>query len=407
MINGKSFKSTIIVIFLSIIVLSTVFSSPRTNVIIINTGTILHISPLFIEGRYIKNIYGNIITLRGINKHGFEDYPAGSWQHPDGHIITNRWEPEIVKANLDAMKAWGMNAIRIHTAINFWKYNIGNFRQNIKDLITWAGERGMYVIYNCYSVVDYFSEGHQPDPLPYPPYNSRPDVIGSEEEFVNFWVSVANELKDYPNVLFELWNEPHIAQNNTWEEMRNSWKNVTQRCINAIRATGATNIIIASWSWGIWTNLDSPWEQPPTPVRDPAATLDWIMIFNLNDPLGNILYDTHLYRGDIHRSTPSWTNCWTYDDIKLGLQYCWVNYVINNMSKPILFGEIGPNMWHTGIELERELAFYNNTLSILNEYGISYTAFWWWPSGAYAHLKGLPNYQPNQAGEILIRSLQK
>ncbi|MEM2424389.1 MAG: cellulase family glycosylhydrolase [Candidatus Bathyarchaeia archaeon] len=401
---GEKF-SVLIMILMILTTVMVSLTSLTTNVVIRNSGTIVRISPLHVEGRYIKDILGNVVTLRGINKHGFEDYPTGIWQRPDGSI-TNKWEPETVKANLNAMKTWGINTIRIHTAINFWKYNIGNFRQNIKDLLTWAGERGIYVIYDCYSVVDYFSEGCQPDPLPYPPYNSRPDVIGSEDEFVEFWVSLANELKSYPNVLFELWNEPHIHENYTWAEMRESWKNVTQRCINAIRATGASNIIVASWCWGIWANLNYPWELPPGPVRDPAATLDWVMIFNLSDPLDNILYDTHLYRGDIIRSKPEWVDCWTYDDIKLGLQYCWVEYVLYNITKPLLLGEVGPNMWASGEELERELAFYNNTLKLCKEYEMSFCGFWWWPTGKYAHLTNQPNYQPNRAGEILIKSLQ-
>lgn len=416
-INRKQFKKRkelsskkllALLIILTIFIATTILSGLSQladNIIIGNSGTIIAISPLHIEGKYVKDIFGNTIVLRGINKHGFEDQSTGVWQRPDSSITT-AWEPETIKANLDAIKTWGINLLRIHTAINLWKYDVDGFRQKIKDLLTWAGERGIYVIYDCYSVVDYFSEGHQADPLPYPPYNSRPDVIGSEREFVEFWVSIANELKDYPNVLFELWNEPHIKEGYTWEEMREGWKNVTQWCINAIRATGAENIIVASWSWGIWVNLDYPWESPPSPVRNPAAALDWIVIFNLSDPLGNILYDTHLYRGDFHRSEPEYVNSWTYEDIKSGLHYCWVDYVLNNLSKPIIFGEIGPNMAQTGIELERELAFYNNSLTIFNELGINYAGFWWWQLGQYAHLTGEPNYQPNRAGEVLIKSLQ-
>lgn len=404
---GRKFPFLIMTLMvLAVTMVSVVSSLLTTNVVIRNSGTITVISPLRVEGRYIKDIFGNIVTLRGINKHGFEDYPTGSWQRLDGSIISNTWEPETIKANLDAMKAWGMNCVRFHFALNFWKYNVGNFRNNIKDLATWAAERGMYVIIDGYSVVDSFSEGHEPDPLPYPPYNSRPDVIGSEAEFIEFWASVAQDLKGCPNVLFELWNEPHIKEGYTWEGMRDSWQNVTQWCINAIRATGAPNIVIASWSWGIWCNLDYPWEPPPGPVSDPAATLDWIPYFNLSDPLNNIIYDTHLYRGDFIRSEPEWVNCWTYQDIKLGLQYCWLEYILNNINKPILLGETGPNMWNTGEELERELAFYNNTLTILNEYGVNYCGFWWWPTGAYAHLTGQPNFQPNRAGEILIQSLK-
>jgi hypothetical protein len=35
---------------------------------------------------------------------------------------------------------------------------------------------------------------------------------------------------------------------------------------------------------------------------------------------------------------------------------------------------------------------------------ISYVAFWWWSSGMYQLYK-TPNYQPNEAGQVLIDSI--
>lgn len=382
---------------------SSAFSQRMDKVTIVTSGGIRLISPLHVEGKYIKDELGQIIYLRGINKHGFEDDPGGKWQKPDGTTMIG-WDASIVAANLDAMKSWGINVVRAHQSIQWWIENRGNYKQHIKDLLTMLARRGMYLIFDFYCIKGYGEPGYGQDPMPFPPYSIEyqlglePLLIPNEDVFVDVWRSVAEELKEFPNVIFEIMNEPHTVQGISKEQAIQDWYRVWQKCINAIRDTGAAQIIVVQWDYGIWTNLQF----------GDGSFMDWIEAYPFNDSLNNLVYSTHVYRNDIMLQTsPEYIYAWEYNDLKQAYQQCMLDYILDTLNKPVIMGEIGPNMWKTGEELERELAFYNNSLTIFNEWEMGYIGFWWWPTGRYAHLTSEQNYQPNRAGEILTAAISQ
>lgn len=359
-------------------------------------------STLHVDGRYLKDAWNRTVVLRGVNKGGFVDSPNGWWNPEGGGIYSGFgvWNPDAVKYNLDKMKEWGLNVLRMHTVIEWWINDTSNYRQHIKDVITWAGERGIYVIFEPYSIRG--GSDAVPYGLLYAPYATDPEdqaIMPNRQAFVDYWRSVANELKSYPNVLFEIQNEPH--GNDT---VRDEYFAMAQEVINAIRDTGATQIIIVQWGYSIWCNLDYP---PPT---NTASTMDWVEQYPLNDSLSNIVYSFHIYRGNFHRTEPTRVNVWTYDELKLGYQYCLVDYVLNNLNKPVLCGEIGANMWQTGEELEHELDFLSNSLTIFNKWEMSYLV-WVWDvpehlrHGVLELTDGKWYCNPNQAGQILINKI--
>ena len=393
------------VILAGIFSLSLAISLPMNNIIIRSSGIIATILPLHVEGRCIKDSFNNTITLRGVNQAGFLDDPNG-WWNPEGGTIYSGvgvWNPDAVKYNLDGMKDWGSNVLRLPVTVEWWIENTSDYRQHIKDTITWAGERGIYVILIPWNVI---GKGSQTS-IPFPPYLTAEEelVIPSEQAFVDFWANVATELSAFPNVMFELFNEPHGTA-----AARDDWFRVTQLCIDAIRATDIDQIIIVQWNYGIWVNLSFPPPPPPTPTSPGrGATMDWVEIYPINDSLGNIVYSFHNYRGDFHRTIPTRVNVWEYDDIKAALQYAWVDYVLNTLNKPVLCGEIGANMWRTGEGLTQELAYFKNSLTIYNELNISYIA-WVWTIPAHMQHGLLQNAlwlpPPTAAGEILIASMR-
>lgn len=379
-----------------------------------SSGTIITAAlPLHVEGRHIKNSLGEIVILKGVTKHGFEDQPEGLWDPPDTSR-TYTWE-ERVKANLNAIKSWGLNTIRLHTAIDFWIDNPMTqtgytYRENIKKIIEWAAEKGIYVIFDFYCVVHCGVQGHQQDPLPYPPYIQEgvPETyMPDSTAFVNLWSDVAQELGSYPNVIFELFNEPRPGvidsgiprDPDRFCYYNSTWLPVAQQIINNIREMGIDNLIIVQCGMSIWANLNCP------PHSNPHECLKWIIKGDIDGNIingTNIVYSTHFYRGDFHRSGDTWINCWNYTDLKLGLQLCLVEEAVKTWNVPILIGEVGCNYWSAGTEeFQYDLAFLNNSLAILNEWNISWLVFWWWHSGKYQLYK-LPNYQPNEAGEIVI-----
>jgi hypothetical protein len=380
----------------SIIIVSTVLSSAPGSVIISGLGTIVSISPLSVDGKYIEDTLGNVVHLRGVVKNGYEACPGGIWMDTDVMSIS-QWNPSKCGTELDAMKSWGVNVVRTVITVDLWKNNTGSMRQMYEAFLNLAAQRGMYVVFDGFQVVNYFAGGSQ-DPLPYPPYATSPgasSVISSQQDFIDWWTHVATELKGYPNVIFELWNEPH---GNSAAEA--SWFNVSQRCINAIRATGATNLILVQWDYACWVNVLYP------PPSNPASTMSWISQASYTDPAGNLVYGTHLYYNCIINSTTGNIlnyYAYTYSDIDTAFQE--MGYYSTAQKYPFFVSEIGCEIAFSGADLREQMAAYTNELSLLNQYGINFAGFWFNDIGTYALENGPPNFTPNQAGQILQKNL--
>ena len=366
---------------------------------------------LHVDGPYIKDDQGNLFYLKGTNKYGFENYPGGGFW---GSTYLQYWEHwntsegrAAVTQVLDAMKTWGINVVRLPQAIDHWKFNLDNHRQIIKELLQMMNDRGMYMIYAAFRVTG-SDAGSIGSNLPYPPYETEgTSVIANEQDFVDYWVSIASELKDYPNVMFELWNEPSSG---VWDEFLTgsaftSWKAVTQMCITAMRNVGAEQLIISQWWPGVCTNLSID------PNISHTRGLEWVPLMNLDDPLNNLVYSTHMYRywgaffhqpGGIETKTLAWTRIDILEAFdRFGLEDVATAY-------PLLIGEIGCNQ--EAEDLEHELIAFETCLSIFNENGYHYCT-WWWMSEDEAggifreHLGEASGFAPNEAGNILIEAL--
>jgi len=419
--SSNYFSILILATLIGTLSLSSVSSSLTTSVIIRSSGTVATISLLHVEGRYIKNILNQTIVLRGVNKVEFADDPDGVWM---GNTM---WNDDNAKAELDAMKSWGVNVIRCHISVELWKYDIGpnsghpaspycaiSARTAIKQLLTIAAKRGIYVILDGYTLRSYRSGGEQ-DPMPFPPYQkseNASEVIANVTEFVDFWRSVASELKGYPNVIFEIWNEPHNTEGSgkTDEEAFTDWMNAWNLCVNAIRNEGATQPVIFQWQTGVYCNLYENAETGEVYARWGEHLHDWMenAIGNLTDPLGNIIYSTHAYR--LYGGTGLYQGSardkygyrgWPYEHVKTAFEYMGLKWVGDTLNKPLFIGEVGCDVAWTGEEYVREIAAWNNTLSIFNEWGLSYAAFWWRSTGLFRLHTGAPNFPPNEAGQIL------
>ncbi len=361
-------------------------------------------SGLHTDGKYIKDSSGNIVYLRGLQKVEMADEPDGAWM---GNVM---WSDANVRTELQAMKSWGANTVRCIQAIENWKYDLStpyaaiSNREAVKRLLTIAQEEGMYVVFTAYRVTNYFNGGNQ-DPLPYPPYQTSSgasSVIGSKQDFINWWADVANELKDYPNVVFEIWNEPNGDGTAMTE-----FFGVQQQVINAIRATGAQNIIMAQWDFGSWINLDY--------ISSGGSTMDWINQANLNDPLNNLVYVTHIYReyGDtgIYSNAASiskWgtNHAYDYNELVKAFQGEKLDWVLNTLNKPLFVTETGYNVEKTGAEANYENIAFDNTLKIFNEWGINYIVHWWREIGIFRLHTGAPNFSPTAGGTITKYYLQ-
>ena len=369
------------------------------------------------EGAKIKDATGKAILVRGINHHGFVDVPDGAWDAPGKPLFSGigHWDPAVIKGVLEEYRRLGFNVLRFHTVVEWWKENPQSYkdpwrsvtysepyRQMLKDTIRWAGERGLYVVFDFFAMKNTQGKQSGQETLPWPPYNHYPDVVGSRAEFLAIWKSVAQELAPFPNVLFELYNEP-----NGDDKAEAEWFAFCEQALPAIRAY-ATNPVIIQWDYACWVNLDNP------PPQGRASTLAWIERHPLRGD--NIIYGTHLYRnsggggpGAIHRSKNGVVNLWEAEDIRQGLELALFPHTVREIKKPMLVTEIGAYLKYKGQdrsqELSHELLWFKNILATLNGWGIGYVD-WAWQSDEHIDHGALHQGTPNQAGQIFLDSLK-
>lgn len=201
---------------------------------------------LSVEGTRILAPGGKPITLLGAARFSLEFECNG-----DGHFQLSDFE---------AMRAWGMNTVRIPLSSAFWR-NVGNgcpdYRATVAAAVTHAEAAGLYVILDLqrdapFSRPEDATTGGAQCPLP----DARYDLA--------FWRSLAAMYRDDPRVLFDIFGEPYSV---SWDEWWHGGS-ITSSCYGyqtqhtytaigmpalaaAVRAVAPRNLIILSGlDWG-------------------------------------------------------------------------------------------------------------------------------------------------------------
>lgn len=249
---------------------------------------------LHVEGNRVLDSDGNDVWLQGVNAGGLETLPM---------------DEQPVKSLVVAIDEWNANCIRVPIKENFWwgdsvyQQDGGKqYREIIDKMITLAANRGAYVVIDLHR------------------YRAPKQV------HADFWKEFAALYKDHPAVLFDVLNEPHGI---SWEVWRNGGfvgtkkgvdesafltdeekkKNMgfesvgMQGLVDAVRSTGAKNIIIAGGVY--WCN-------------DLSGVVNG---YALDDKGGNgIMYSWHTY---------NWHKGWAEKVLPAAKEY------------PIFLGEVG------------------------------------------------------------------
>ena len=171
-----------------------------------------------------------------------------------------------------------------------------------------------------------------------------------------FWTGVATAFKGNNAVVFDLFNEPYPDAANNWADMTEAWTclrdggNCTgityavagmQSLVNAVRATGATNVLMSP---GLtWTNDLSQW-----------------LTYKPNDPSGNLVASWHSYNFNACVTA----SCW---DSQIGAVAAQV---------PVTAGEIGQNTCAHD--------YIDQLMSWADAHGVGYLAWTWNPWGVCA-----------------------
>jgi endoglucanase len=192
------------------------------------------VGPLRTSGNRILDAHGRTVILRGFTRVGLEGADA---EPPT--------EDDIAHA-----KAWGANIIRLPLGEQFWLssscHRRVGYAAQIDSAVRMVTDLGMVALLDLHwnSLRSCGSYGQQP----------MADAPGA----LTFWQQIATRYKDNPLVAFDLYNEPHNISDAVWLSGGSvTWKGVKftaagmQQMYNAVRNTGARNLVIASGNdWG-------------------------------------------------------------------------------------------------------------------------------------------------------------
>lgn len=240
---------------------------------------------LHVNGNQILTSDGKSVWLQGVN------VPSLDWMPEGDHIL------QSVKV---AVEDWKASVIRLPVNDDYWfgrgpRQDDGGkaYRALVENAIRIAARNGAYVVLDLHK------------------YRApRPQEL-------EFWRQAAALYKDNPAVLFDVMNEPHDISWKIWRDggtveekpAQGGTPAVTyespgmQNMVNAIRASGARNIIIAGgldWSYDLSGVLQG---------------------YELADKDGDgIVYSTHIY---------SWKKDWQNKVLAIAQKH------------PVLVGEVG------------------------------------------------------------------
>lgn len=165
------------------------------------------------------------------------------------------------QAELNAAKSWGANSMRFQISQRGFDpqdslYNAA-YIQRVRDGVALAQQNGLVVIL---SMQDQSLSGGDATPMP-------------EPQTLRSWAEVTRYFNNNPEILYEVWNEPMVKDTAAeWELWKNggTYEGQTvighQQLVNAIRATGANNVLIVEGtrvgkSFIGWPGISDPLNQ--------------------------------------------------------------------------------------------------------------------------------------------------
>ncbi|MBF6569681.1 MAG: cellulase family glycosylhydrolase [Candidatus Binataceae bacterium] len=189
-------------------------------------------------------------------------------------------------ASVASMAAWKMNAVRVPLNEDCWlgingvnpAYSGPKYRQAIVAYVATLRKYGLYAILDLHwnAPGKTLATGQQ--------------EMADADHSPAFWTSVANTFKKDRAVIFDLYNEPHGAASN-WScwlhgcTTNAGWQAAgMQTLLNAVRGTGAGNVVMASG--GSWGNDLSGWlsNKPKDPKHALIASIHVYDTSGCNSP---------------------------------------------------------------------------------------------------------------------------
>jgi endoglucanase len=251
---------------------------------------------LKVSGNKIVTAAGREYRLLGVSR------SSGEFACVQGKGL---WDSGPVdQASVDAMKTWNIHAVRVPLNEECWLGVNGSpsgaaYQQGVKDYVNLLVANGINVILDLHwtwgayptSPEWHCKDEHATCQKPVPDAKYAPQ----------FWTGVANAFKGNDAVVFDVFNEPYPDMPAEWNKTL-GWQCLRdggtcaglpyevagmQDLVDAIRATGATNLLMIS---GLeWTNDMREW-----------------LAYKPTDPLNNIAASWHAYSFNACASETCW-----------------------------------------------------------------------------------------------------
>ena len=288
------------------------------SVIVDNRGTAA--PALHVSGNQLVTAAGATFRMLGVNK------SSGEFACIQGRGM---WDAPTDQTTIDAMKQWNVRAVRIPLNEECWLATANvpaggtkgaAYQQAVKDWVNLLVANGINPILDLHWTFGQYGG----------PGAGCPDAAAICQKPMpdaqltpTFWSQVATAFKGNNAVIFDLFNEPFPDFANNFSNPTAAWTCLRdggtctgisyqvagmQSLVNAVRATGATNVIMVP---GLaFTNDLSQW-----------------LTFRPNDQTGNLIGSWHSY---------NFNTCVT--------QACW-DSTIGAVARqtPVMIGEIGQN----------------------------------------------------------------
>lgn len=262
---------------------------------------------LKVFGNRFINQRNATIQLRGVNFSGTQYACAEGW---------GIFDAPATDASITALKSWKVNAVRLPLNESCWlginrvkaAYSGVNYRNAIAAWVNKLTAASIYVIVDM----------HWNAPGTAKALDQKP--MADRDHAPAYWTSVANTFKTNPAVVFDLYNEPYPDRNRdttaAWRCVRDGGTCAgvgftaagSQELVNAVRATGATNVVLVSGP-------------------EYAGSVKRWLEFKPTDPANQLAASVHIYGQPL--GSP-------YDDTTR-----WPEMTALKASTPIVMGEIG------------------------------------------------------------------
>jgi len=275
---------------------------------------------IHVRGNRLVDDAGHTVRLLGVNRSGAEYACVQGWGLFDGPVDAT---------SIAAMRSWRIDAVRVPLNEDCWlgingvkaQYAGAAYRTAIESLVARLNAAKLTAVLDLH--------WNAPGAQPATGQQQMPDADHSPA----FWRSVALAFRARPNVVFDLYNEPHDVTWSCWRNGCGPWAGM-QQLVDAVRATGARQPLMLG---GLaWSNDLSGW-------------LRW----RPRDPLHQLVASFHVY---------NFTTC--------NSAACWQSTVARVAKVvPVVTGELGENDCAHG--------FIDTYMPWADAHGISYLAWTW------------------------------